>query len=287
MFSKYFSNSSAAAAASEVTPMLAGRAIQTNLTTIAVPASTQEFSQAAQEVVQHTAQKLQRLNESAPYSFRVLGLIGGVAMILSNTILLPGRILTLHWTDAILSLYSLLFGLVVVILELEAPQQPPSSSQTTTAQAYAALQQGIRTYFRFLEFTWGKGAIYLFFGSLQAAKSNVVDVCVGSFVMVVGMIACAASVQTAHALRRFRMTIESERDLKRKFDKYAHHKAHLTLAELQLWMKDAGFVLSSNESVSAYLALNKNFNDQLSYEEMVEWWSRPQRGNLGLEQYTV
>jgi len=255
--------------------MLARRAVRQQTYRVAPSLNAQGITQTTQDVVQHTFRNLQRLNESAPYSFRVLGLIGGVAMITSNAVLLPGRLLTLYWTDAILSLYSLLFGVIVVILELEAPQ-PPSP----TAEAYSSLQQGIRTYAKFLEFTWGKGALYIFVGSLQAAKSNLVDVIVGSFLMIVGMITVAAGIKTAHNLGQFRMTIDNESDLRRKFDTYSNGKAHLTLAELQLWMKDAGFVMSGNESVSAYLAINKKFDDHLSYDEMVEWCILPQCGNL-------
>ena len=249
-----------------------------NASTITVEGTTldaHQVTQAGMAAVQQTVDKIQTLNESAPGSFRVLGLVGGLAVILSNLLFLPGRLLTLHWTNATISFYCILFGTIIVVLELDL-------------ELYRQLKEGIRFYAKFLEYTWGRGLLFLFVGTLQAANGNVVDWCVGAFMALVGTVACVAGVKTAHDLRRFRMTMENERDVNSKFRTYdAGNKGYLTLPELRQWIQDAGFDMSPNEVVSAYLALNTNFDDQLSCKEVVHWWARPSRENLGLEKYSV
>ena len=280
MFSKLFSQQSSNA--TEATPMLHSNAIPT--TTTNSNASSLDAQQAAQigmAAVQQFVEKIQRLNDSAPYSFRALGLAGGLAVILSNALFLPGRLLTLHWTNAVISFYCIVFGIVIVLLELDGG----SESQQ---HVLAAVQEGVRHYAKFLEFTWGRGLLYVFVGTLQAANSNWVDWLVGTFMVLVGTVAGVAGVKTAHDLRRFRMTMKDERDIQAKFRTYdTGKKGYLTLLELREWIQDAGFTMSPNQTVSAYLALNKKFDDKLSQDEIVEWWERPKRGNLGLEKYTV
>lgn len=252
----------------------------------ASPLDAQQATRLGVAAVQQTVDKIQTLNDSAPCSFRALGLAGGLAVIFSNALFLPGRLLTLHWTNAVISFYCMVFGIVIVLLELDSSGSEPQHQQQQNV--VAAIQEGVRHYAKFLEFTWGRGLLYVFVGTLQAANNNLVDWLVGTFMVLVGTAAGVAGIKTAHDLRRFRMTLKDERDIKAKFRTYdTGKKGYLTLLELREWIQDAGFTMSSNQNVSAYLALNKNFDDKLSQDEMVEWWERPKRGNLGLEKYTV
>ena len=106
--------------------------------------------------------------------------------------------------------------------------------------------------------------------------------------MFVGVSAFASSIQTARQLRKLRYAIRNEKDLKARWKKHAKDGSdHLGIEELTEFIKDAGFTMSPDQVASAYMAMNKSFNDKLSYEEMVEWWSRPASGDYGLERVAV
>ena len=277
--------------------MLLHTTTSTNRNSTSTTSSPMDAAQQATRLgvagIQQTTNRIQTLHYNAPFSFRVLGLAGGLAMIFSNILFLPGRLLTLyHWTNAVISFYCIIFGMLIVLLELEEENSSgPAESQQQQQQhttVIAAVQEGVRFYAKFLEFTWGRGLLYVFVGTLQVANGNLIDWLVGTFMVLVGTTAGISGIQTAHALRRFRMTIKDERDAKAKFRSYdVGNKGYLTLPELQKWLHDAGFTMSTNQGVSAYLAINKNFDDKLLQDEMVEFWEKPKRGNLGLEKYVV
>lgn len=161
-----------------------------------------------QGIINETVQKIQRLNESAPYSFRVLGLVGGIAMLVSNSLAIFGRILTLNFTAAIISVYCAIFGTIIILLEAD------TITEAGTWPDGRRLQEGIRFYCKFLEYSWGRGLLYFFVGTLQSANWNLIDWIVGRFMMFVGISACASGIKTAQDLRRLRVKIRNERDLK-------------------------------------------------------------------------
>ena len=277
MFSKLFS-------ASETTPILPSTAYSAASTATAVNADANAVAQAGVGMVHETVNKIKTLNQSAPYSFRVLGLVGGVAMIASNSLMIVGRLLTFNLTGAVIAFYCFVFGIIIVLLEADHDTITCPNSILDGRR----LQEGVRFYAKFLEYTWGRGVLYFFVGTLQFANWDLMDWIVGGWMMAVGAMACAAGVKTAHDLRRLRLTIRNERDLKEKFKKYdKHNHGYWGIKELSEFIADSGLVMSQNEVVSAYMALNKNFDDKLRYEELVDWWTRPSRGDLGFERVSV
>lgn len=233
-------------------------------------ATANRLAQTGTDVVNETAGKIRKLNAEGPYSFRVLGLLGGIAMIVTNALAVLPRFLTLNFTGAIIALYCVLFGIMIVLLEAD----------TITGGGKCPidgrrLQQGVRFYAKFLEKIWGRGLLYFFVGTLQISNWNLIDWIVGGFMMLVGVMACVAGVKVAHDLRRVRATIKDEKDLKTKWKKYDKgSKGFWSMDDLSAFIKDSGKNLAQNEVVAAYMAINRSMDDKLSYEELKAWWSR-------------
>ena len=135
------------------------------------------------------------------------------------------------------------------------------------------LNGGIRFYAKFLEYTWGRGVLFFFVGSLQATNFNMLDWVVGGFMMFVGIIAIFAGIATAQDLRLFKFSIKGEADLKEKWAKYdADGSGYLDVKELTQFVKDSGVDMNRNEIAAAYMTLDKNFDEKISFEELYYWW---------------
>lgn len=242
-------------------------------------ATANRLAQTGANVVHETTDKIKRLNAEGPYSFRVLGLIGGLAMIITNGIAVLPRFLTLNLTGGIIALYCVIFGIVIVLLEADT-----ITGGGRCPMDGRRLQQCVRFYAKFLEKIWGRGLLYFFVGTLQISNWNLIDWIVGGFMMFVGAIACAAGVKVAHDLRKLRVTIKDEKDLKAKWKKYDKDgKGYLSLQDLTAFIKNSGITMTQNEVVAAYMAVNRNLDDKLSYQELLEWWGRA--GSRDVEYY--
>jgi hypothetical protein len=135
------------------------------------------------------------------------------------------------------------------------------------------MNAGVRWHAKFLEFTWGRGLLYFFVGSLQATNHNLLDWAVGGFMMLAGVTALLSGIATANDLRRFKSSIANERDLKEKWRRYdADGDGTLDAKELATFVKESGVRMTRNEIASAFLVLDKNFDDKISYEEFYFWW---------------
>lgn len=183
-------------------------------------------------------------------------------MIFSNGIAILGRFFSFNFTGALIAVYGVFFGFIVTMLEAPGP-----------FCCKHKVHDSIRFYAKFLEFTWGRGAFYMFCGSLQVSNWNILDWAVGGFMIFVGITALGVGIATARDLKLFKFSVKSEEDLKGKWAKYDEDSnGTLDCKELTKFIKDAGIDMSRNEVAATFLALDRNFDDVISYEEFYSWW---------------
>mmetsp|Transcript_5074 Transcript_5074/g.7850 ORF Transcript_5074/g.7850 Transcript_5074/m.7850 type:complete len:271 (+) Transcript_5074:474-1286(+) len=226
---------------------------------------------AAKKVVNETATFVNEAANEAAVRFhkagrdgpiRAMALLGGLAMIVSNGIMIFGRFIKLDFTGSLLALYCTLFGFIVAVLEATAG--PPN------------VQQAIRYYAKFLEYTWGRGMLYFFVGTLQASHWNVMDWAVGGWMMLTGLIAIMVGGSAGKKLQEIRSSIDSEATLKQQWEKTdANSDGSLDLAEFANFVKRSGVRMSQNEIAAAFLAIDKNHDEKITFEEFFYWWSGP------------
>jgi hypothetical protein len=207
-----------------------------------------------------SAAKIQKARADGPLTFRMLGFIGGLAMIVSNGIAILERFFSFNFTGAIIAIYGVMFGIIVTMLEAPGP-------------CSRRLQSGIRFYAKFLNYTWGRGALYFFVGSLQVSNWNMLDWAVGGFMMFTGATAIGVGIATARNLRLLKFAVKDEDMLKAKWKEHdADGSGKLDIKELTHFVADAGVDMSRNEIAASFLALDKNFDDCIAYEEFYSWW---------------
>lgn len=217
--------------------------------------------------VNASADKISKARQDGPLTFRMLGFVGGLAMIFSNGIAILDRLFSFNYSGFIIALYGVFFGIIITLLEAPGP-------------CARYLNSGVRYYAKFLEYTWGRGILFFYCGSLQASNWNILDWAVGGFMIFVGVTAIGVGIAAARELRLVKFAIKDEAMLKKKWEEYDVDKnGSLDVKELTAFIRDAGVDMTRNEIAAAYLALDKNFDDKITYEEMYYWWTAS--GSMG------
>ena len=211
-------------------------------------------------MVNASAEKIQKERTEGPLTYRTMAFVGGLAMIFSNGIAILERFFSFNFTGCLIAIYGVLFGILISFLE-----GPLVCSRK--------FQAGIRYYCKFLEFTWGRGTLYFFVGSLQVSNWNMLDWAVGGWMMFVGITAIAVGISTSRQLRLLKFSVKDLEDLKLKW-KEVDEDGNDTLdaKELTNFSKNAGLDMSRNEIAAAFLALDHNFDEKISFEEFYAWW---------------
>jgi hypothetical protein len=118
---------------------------------------------------------LSRSASNGDLSIRLFALAGGVALVVLATFGLLGLLLTFQIKGVILEVYTLLLGLVMLLLESQGllrkrqEQLSPEQQQGLATQGAFTenLFRKIFKYAFFLNFVWGRGCLYVVAGSLQ------------------------------------------------------------------------------------------------------------------------
>lgn len=250
----------------------------------------------AAALINQSADKIKKAKMEGPLTFRTLGFIGGLAMIVSNGVGIVDRFFSFNITGSLLGMYGVLFGVLSESLLLLAgnneiqqslylrfylpPFSTPKSKKVVCLEMPSIwclksgrFNGGVRFYAKFLEYTSGRGFFFFFCGSLQATNFNMLDWAVGGFMMFVGITAMIAGLMAARDMRLFKFSIANEEDLKHKWEKYdSDNSGSLDVKELAAFIRDSGVDMTRNEIASVYMALDKNFDERITYEEFYFWW---------------
>jgi COPI associated protein len=189
--------------------------------------------------------KIIQARDEGPLTFRMLGFIGGLAMIVSNGLAILERFFSFNFAGSLIAVYGVFFGVIIVMLEGPVPCKE-------------RMQSGIRYYAKFLEFTWGRGALYFFVGTLQVSNVNMLDWVVGGFMIFVGITAMGVGIAAARDLRLLKFSVADEAKLKEKFAAHdSDGTGTLDVKELTAFVRDAGVEMNRNEIAATFLGLGK------------------------------
>lgn len=209
---------------------------------IITPQTAASAAVAGANYVNETASQVQQARADGPLTFRMLGFLGGLAMIVSNAIAPLERFFSFNFVGAMIAVYGFLFGILITLLEA------PRCGQR--------IKNGIHYYAKFLEFTWGRGALFFFVGSLQFSNWNMLDWAVGGYMMFVGATAICVGIAAARDLRLLKFALQSEEQLKTKWKEHDQDgNGHLDVKELTSFVRDANVNMSRNEIAATFLAL--------------------------------
>ena len=224
--------------------------------------TTGENMRATPEYLKCQASKLYQLFQKGPVSFRVMAFLGGLGMIAAALYDFILNILIFSGAGLLISVYTVVFGAGICALEGRMFSFP------------ASWQRSIKFYFRILDYTWGRGLVYAFVGSLQMSQPNKINLLVGTYMITVGVVALISSAGAGQKLAELRISIDSQRSLKAYFTHFDKGgDGFLGENEFACLLGSLGVDVTYQELVACFNAIDKNDDERISYEEFNSWWA--------------
>lgn len=208
-------------------------------------------------------QELQQLVEEGEYSWRVLGLIAGLLLIVTSFFEFLSDFFGLSPFSAVLDLYLLGFGLCMTLLEYKEMIFTDSWLRVIRREAL------------FLYRPYGRAGFYFFVGILEVVKGGLIGFIIGIYTAFIGAIIYRGSRQATRALDELKRQGKfTEADIVRKFHEFDKSgKGQLDVKDLSKLCESLGYSLNRNELESALFILDGNRNGKISLEEFKYWWS--------------
>eukprot|EP01041_Mallomonas_annulata_P005298 gene5298-10596_t len=220
----------------------------------------------AVNAIQFSQQKMADLKkyvEDGHYSWKACGFLAGILLILNGFLSFSYEIMRLSPLMAILNLYLIIFGLVLVILEYK---------EKTLSKRF---QDIIRTEALFLYRPYGRGAFYTFCGTILVCKGGIISFFIGIFVSGLGIVLFLAGRQAIATLESYRGTLFDEKTISAKFNEFNKDKSgSLDSSELAKLCVALGSPLTYDQLEAAVLLLDSNGDGVVEYKEFLEWWKR-------------
>lgn len=72
-------------------------------------------------LVNNAARTIQQARNEGPLTFRTMGFIGGLAMIVSNALVIVERFFSFNFSRSLISIYGVIFGFIIVFMDAPFP----------------------------------------------------------------------------------------------------------------------------------------------------------------------
>lgn len=132
-------------------------------------ALTSENIEAASRFTREKALELKTKAQEGDQSLRFLALVGGVGCVFVGFYELASRVMRLQLVGAVIDVYIIMLGSVIVVLEGKDILLPKR------------LVQNLNKYALFLMFLWGRGSLYFICGTLQLTQIDLFNLVAGKF----------------------------------------------------------------------------------------------------------
>ena len=187
----------------------------------------------------------------------MIALCAGVCLILVSLLDLLGDLLTLNVTGALIKVYSIFVGVLMIILEGKI-----ATSYTDRIHKFAL----------FLKYLWGRGCLYFIVGTLQLSQRGLFNFVVGGFLCLLGAGFVLLGQRTALKLKEMRKNLYSEQTLLRSFKQVdKDNDGLILLEEFRILCLSLGLDMTRRETEAAFSHLAKSNNDKLRYSEFQAW----------------
>jgi len=226
-------------------------------------AFTNENIEAAGRFTKEKALELKTQAQEGDQSLRFLALIGGIGCVFVGVYELASRVMRLQLVGAVIDLYIIMLGSVIVILEGK------------DIFLSKRLVQNLNKYALFLKFLWGRGALYFICGTLQLTQIDLFNLIAGGYMCAIGILYIIVGNNTAKKLKAIRKSLYSESTLRSKFQVANVEGDGLDLKQFRFLCEDLGLDLTGREIEAAFGYIRKNGDDtseKLSYEDFKSWW---------------
>jgi hypothetical protein len=226
-------------------------------------------------------ESITRKLEHGPFRFRHACLLGGANMILCNFI---------DWNDdqtyyavydrtlmfILVSTYIWVFGLFIVTMEMKP-----------FGKRLSVFHRIVLDFVYMLRFTWGRGIIYFFSGSLQLSLWTRWNIVAGGIMMFLGLVSIIMGRMASHKLKRLVREIGDKMNLSSTFDAADNNRdGYLNVYEFKDFLNLLGVSLNKDELIHLFMAIDRDSDRRLTYDELLYWYATAKK-DLKREGITV
>lgn len=223
---------------------------------------TKENIERAGAYTKETAVELRNQAQDGDQSLRVLALMGGLASIVIGILELVTRFLQLNLVGALIDVYIILLGVIVVVLE--------GKNMFLSGHFVERLHKNAL----FLKFLWGRGALYFVCGTLQLSQIDLLNLAVGLYMCFVGGLYIVVGHRTAAKLKTLRKSIYSDHILQTMYCNADIEGDGLNLQQFRGLCGSLGLDLTRRETEAAFSYIQKsNSAEKLSFQDFQAWWN--------------
>jgi hypothetical protein len=223
---------------------------------------TKENLENAGRVAKEKAIELKTQAQEGDQSLRLLALLGGVMVVVVSSMEFFGKLLTFNIIGALIAFFTLLLGIIVIILEGKS------------ALLSTEFVNRIHEYASFLKFLWGRGCLYFICGTLQLYQFDLLNLVSGGYMCFVGVLFVLVGQRAATKLRSLRQSLSSEQTLHSKFAQAdIDGDGGLNLQQFRTLTMSLGLDMTRRETEAAFMHIHKTDSEKLSYAEFQAWWS--------------
>mmetsp|Transcript_16761 Transcript_16761/g.38706 ORF Transcript_16761/g.38706 Transcript_16761/m.38706 type:complete len:284 (+) Transcript_16761:70-921(+) len=239
---------------------------------------TKDNFEAAGRVAKEKALELQQQAREGDRSLRFLAFVGGIGCTLVGLIELTSRLARLDLVGAIIDVYIVLLGFIVIALE--------GRDVFLSQQFLESLNKNAL----FLTFLWGRGALYFVCGTLQLTQIDLLNLIAGGYICFVGILYVVVGNSTAKKLRAIgvRKSMFTDETLRARFKAADIGGDGLTLEQFRSLCDDLGLGLAGREVEAAFGCImqtaagngGNGTTDKLSYAAFKRWWDGLEGGDI-------
>jgi hypothetical protein len=194
--------------------------------------------------------------EAGDVTWRVLGLISGVCMVLRSIVGLYQHLFSFH---VILDVWMGIFGMFSVMMERKDTNQK--------------VQAIIKQYARLLTNPFGRGIVYLLVGLLILSRAEWLDLLVGGIVMTNSILLLISAKHMSKVFNELHSAKYTESYIMSKFYEFDKDKSGtLDTKELAALCSSLGANLSKNELEVALFVLDADGDGHIAAIEFLRWW---------------
>lgn len=214
--------------------------------------------------------EMTKMLEDGPLKFRILVLLGAIFMVVANIMDYNELQFNNYYGSSgvetlffIISLYIWIFGAFIITLEMRPFRKGVS-----------VFHRWILEQMSFLRFTWGRGLLYFFSGSLQMVLFTKWNMIAGGAMILLGIASVILGQLASKKLKSLVKKIGNRNNLLEKFKMHdKDHDGYLNVREFRYFVKDMNVKLSDDELNNAFMAIDRDVDRKITFQDLSNWYA--------------